>query len=515
MSSLIQEINHFPKESVYDNFFRICLPDAKVKYEKITRKKMIEQIIEKYSPQYIIDICTVKELKLLKRIVENNYKEVDVHRMPFEKVALYRKYLLFEDEIPDELKESVVAALKLIDFEKKEKQDEPLLCVIGYIRSCAICHPFLVDAYAQSYGLDMENVRTNPLFYFWVYYTTGCPYPNDTYGEAFVYQDSYDDMDIIAEERLKYEMVTPVYLEPESYLSIFYNGYDDTDPDIHALFVHLKENNDVFNQLKMDRILRYIKSGNMCEGLIEFYVKSACFDLETTDLFKKAMHKMPLPNLFGMTLNDYQQAMDKEKALNEIRSKNIKQMNARIDQNDVKLFYRLYLSLLDFMNSIENVEPNFKISQDQYINPDRLIIVIDAFWQDPDKWINMYIKENPLNLTSRNLNIVQNFKHGKRKDFMIVAFKKRHTIFNDGEYNYMVKGLNSNIDEIIHVEQLPVYVRTTLLPFKDDIIYDSILGSSQIELGINISLKVFEEYVSQPKLYTLPNEKGNQNHLGF
>lgn len=229
---------------------------------------------------------------------------------------------------------------------------------------------------------------------------------------------------------------------------------------------------------------------------------------KATKLFKKAIYKMPLPNLFGMTLNDYQQAMDKEKALNEIRSKNMKQMNARIDQNDVKLFYRLYLSFLDFMNSKENVEPNFKISQDQYINPDRLIIVIDAFWQDPDKWINMYIKENPLNLTSRNLNIVQNFKHGKRKDFMIVAFKKRHTIFNDGEYNYMVKGLNSNIDEIIHAEQLPIYVRTTLLPFKDDIIYDSILGSSQIESGINISLKVFEEYVSQPKLYTLPNEKG-------
>ena len=38
MSSLLSEINHYRKESVYDNFFRICLPESNIKYEKITRK---------------------------------------------------------------------------------------------------------------------------------------------------------------------------------------------------------------------------------------------------------------------------------------------------------------------------------------------------------------------------------------------------------------------------------------------------------------------------------------------
>ena len=77
---------------------------------------MVELIIQQYTPENIVDVCTVKELKFLKRIVENNYKEVDVHSMPFEKMALYRKYLFFESEIPDELKESVTEALKLEDF---------------------------------------------------------------------------------------------------------------------------------------------------------------------------------------------------------------------------------------------------------------------------------------------------------------------------------------------------------------------------------------------------------------
>lgn len=246
MSSLIQEINHYRKEVVYSQFFRICFPDDVI-YEKITRKQMIELIIQQYTPENIVDVCTVKELKLLKRIVENNYKEVDVHGMPFEKVALYRKYLLFEDEIPDELKESVTEALKFVDFDQKEKQDEPLLCLIGFIRSCGAIDPMVVQRQAQKYGLDLRNLETNPLFNFWTYYTFDYLMPDNTYGEAILYYDSIPYMDVIANTRLDYELMAPVFLKPESYLSIFYNGYDDTDPDVHALFDHLKKSEDVFD----------------------------------------------------------------------------------------------------------------------------------------------------------------------------------------------------------------------------------------------------------------------------
>lgn len=304
MSSLIQEINHYPKESVYSQFFRICFPDD-VFYEKITRKQMVELIIQQYTPENIVDVCTVKELKLLKRIVENNYKEVDIHSMPFEKVALYRKYLLFEDEIPDELKESVVEALKLVDFDLKEKQDEPLLCLIGFICSCGAIDPMVVQMQAQKYGLDLRNLETNPLFNFWTYYTFDYLMPDDTYGEAILYYDSIPYMDVIANTRLDYELMAPVFLKPESYLSIFYNGYDDTDPDVHALFDHFKKSEDVFDFLKMERILECIESCRMTEHLITFFPKLEQFDPKTKELFKKAIYKMPMPYLTGMTLQRY------------------------------------------------------------------------------------------------------------------------------------------------------------------------------------------------------------------
>lgn len=304
MSSLIQEINHYRKEVVYSQFFRICFPDDVI-YEKITRKQMVELIIQQYTPENIVDVCTVKELKLLKRIVENNYKEVDIHSMPFEKVALYRKYLLFENEIPDELKESVIEALKLVDFDQKEKQDEPLLCLIGFIRSCGAIDPMVVQRQAQKYGLDLRNLETNPLFNFWTYYTFDYLMPYDTYGEAILYYDSIPYMDVIANTRLDYELMAPVFLKPESYLSIFYNGYDDTDPDVHALFDHLKKSEDVFDFLKMERILECIESCRMTEHLITIFPKLEQFDPKTKELFKNAIYKMPMPYLTGMTLQRY------------------------------------------------------------------------------------------------------------------------------------------------------------------------------------------------------------------
>lgn len=304
MSSLIQEINHYRKEVVYSQFFRICFPDDVI-YEKITRKQMVELIIQQYTPENIVDVCTVKELKLLKRIVENNYKEVDVHSMPFEKVALYRKYLLFEDEIPDELKESVTEALKLVEFDQKEKQDEPLLCLIGFIRSCGAIDPMVVQMRAQKYGLDLRNLETNPLFNFWTYYTFDYLMPDDTDGEAILYYDSIPYMDVIANTRLDYELMAPVFLKPESYLSIFYNGYDDTDPDVHALFDHLKKSEDVFDFLKMERILECIESCRMTEHLIPFFPKLEQLDPKTKELFKNAIYKMPMPYLTGMTLQRY------------------------------------------------------------------------------------------------------------------------------------------------------------------------------------------------------------------
>ena len=70
--------------------------------------------------------------------------------------------------------------------------------------------------------------------------------------------------------------------------------------------MEFKKGEDVFDFLKMERILECIETCRMTEHLIAFFPKLEEFDPRTTELFKKAIYKMPMPYLTGMTLQYYQ-----------------------------------------------------------------------------------------------------------------------------------------------------------------------------------------------------------------
>lgn len=40
-----------------------------------------------------------------------------------------------------------------------------------------------------------------------------------------------------------------------------------------------------------------------------------------------------------------------------------------------------------------------------------------------------------------------------RKNFLLVAYEKNYTVLNDEGINYMVKGLNENLDQFIAPEK--------------------------------------------------------------
>ena len=69
----------------------------------------------------------------------------------------------------------------------------------------------------------------------------------------------------------------------------------------------------------------------------------------------------------------------------------------------------------------------------------------------------------------------------------------------------MVKGLNSPIDEVILYNRLPYLAMTTLLPFKDQIIYDGILSSYGNNLNISpkIKMELINSLKAAPKIYHL------------
>lgn len=52
-------------------------------------------------------------------------------------------------------------------------------------------------------------------------------------------------------------------------------------------------------------------------------------------------------------------------------------------------------------------------------------------------------------------------------------------------------------------EELPVPTITTILPFKDQIVFDSVLTAQAIKIGVNMRENIIEEVKNSKKIYKL------------
>lgn len=72
---LLEHANRYSKEKVFDCYKRTCQNDY-WDYDSMTRKEMLERMIETYTPEYLVSICTTWELKALRRLLRNQDLEV-------------------------------------------------------------------------------------------------------------------------------------------------------------------------------------------------------------------------------------------------------------------------------------------------------------------------------------------------------------------------------------------------------------------------------------------------------
>ena len=90
---------------------------------------------------------------------------------------------------------------------------------------------------------------------------------------------------------------------------------------------------------------------------------------------------------------------------------------------------------------------------------------------------------------------------GKRGLVVISEYTKEYTKALTEDNLYMIKGINSNIDEIISYNDLPVNVITTILPFKDYLIYDGIFSKYDFEMGIGMKKMLDKELNKKEEIY--------------
>ncbi len=167
-----------------------------------------------------------------------------------------------------------------------------------------------------------------------------------------------------------------------------------------------------------------------------------------------------------------------------------------LDPNDAKLFYKLWLSLLDFVNDTYRVNPNLgRMEKAEELNIQEVRVVADFLWSHPEV-IDGYLTS--AELPSEHREIIADWKRFVSGEFILERHLKRGSVFISlkDEQVYMVNGIISSWEDMIPRADLPILLRATLIPFRDKIIYDSIVTCSNVIIGRGYAETFKEIYLS-------------------
>lgn len=511
---MIEHLKHTAKGVIYDTYYRIS-EDPK-EYEKITGPKMIDEIIKIYSnPNTIIEICTEKELKYIEKII-NKDESIYNDKYTWEHKELIRKMIVDDNfdkpNIYEEIKDCVREALKIVDWKKIKESDKLNEVILGYLRvngnstmqALVAMMSFLFDIPQNKIENWIENNRFIKCY---IYYT-------DEYFESIGmtldiinYLNYMDVMDELNIQRSKQAFGGAAPLEPKEYKEIFYTGFSTKKASVKKLVDKLDEIGAykyIFNKVILTFALLNTDRSYLKDMLNEFSFLDEKYRQDLLSLLDAAMDDMPSGALNGLTPKEHKAQKAKEIVTNYKHNEEyIKQKNAHLSKKDVDLFYKLYFGILEFTNRKYHVVPGLKIYDAKKLDPRILVDVIDKFWSKKDSILMEFAFANPFKFNDEEMKIVRDFRKGIRDLFIIVKYEEEYTTFLSKDNLYMVKGINCNIDEILPNEELPVPAITTILPFKDQIVFDSVLTAQAIKIGVNMRENIIEETSNSKKIYKL------------
>ena len=169
----------------------------------------------------------------------------------------------------------------------------------------------------------------------------------------------------------------------------------------------------------------------------------------------------------------------------------------KLSKQDADLFFELMWALQVFVNQRLQVLPDVK-TLDDYIDlsMEEKMQVREALYENIEL-IDVFVEENPRQFSQDKLDIVSKWKQFVADDYYLERMLKKYAIFIASDDKvYGVLALHDAFQDIIHPGNLPVYVKTVLLPFKGKIIYDGLLQGYNIYFGRGISTGLKETYMA-------------------
>ena len=512
---IFEEINHYRKEFVFDIYTRVV--ENFKDYEKITKKQMIKEIYKVYeNPQNIIDICTFRELKYLQMYL-NNDKEYLENKYDWERTTLHKKFLINYEitndiEIYEETLENIKKALSMVKWTEVKHKTKINEMIVSF---CKIQGTFLVPPVIELFPTLLQE--TNETIYNHIhndrvfkYYVTIEPEYVESlnqYVEMLIFNDYYHLKDELAKARQKQGVGAFPKLTPKDYISIFYNEFNLNNKIIKKFHNELYKL-PFFSFSAIEPINEYVLL-----NLDRKSLKNAITDIpalkniDLTNFFKlmdKAMDEMPSGALNGLTPNELKE-YKKIQFQNEIKKQKryVKQTNAHINLKDAKLFYKLYFSLLNYTNKKYQIDSKYSVIKQKGKNTKVMSQIIEKLWENKDTIIDKFTKDNPYKFNQDEIKLVLEFKKGIRTNFIIDRFEEEYTPLMTNDKTYMVKGLYDNIDQVISYSKFPIFVTTTIIPFKENLIYDGLIQTVNISFGPEFSNLADKQYNELMKYYHL------------
>lgn len=492
--SKYDDVKYLDKEFVYTQYIRI-VKNVK-EYNKITKGKILDEIYKIYSnPDNIIGICTTKELKYLKMLLDGKLEKyyskenallyllvVKEDKYFWESTNLIQKFLLdSKGNIPDVLIDKVKQALEKVNWSKKKKTDdlnEMLVswCKIQGLSSVSALSQFASDMTGIEIKEILDHIFYDKLFNYYVCVTSR---NIEGLGEDIpivIYLDYYEVQDILYKQRRAQTLEGCKKIDLKMFKTIFYNDFDVNNPKIKKFLDEVKIISFSWYSV-LDLVKKYALLNLDRKSLKEGISHSNIFgDVNLDSFFKildEAMDEMPSGALNGFTPNEARKIKSKQY---------FRQQNAHLSEEDSTLFYKIYYGLLDFTNKKYNINERIKIYNNTKIDPYEVKDIVVKFWENKDKITKEFCKVNPYNFNKEELDIASGFKKGVRDIFIISKHELDYTVFIREDKAYMVKGLIDNIDSLVPNDKLPKAFITSIIPFKDVLVYDGLL----IDIGISV-----------------------------
>jgi len=159
---------------------------------------------------------------------------------------------------------------------------------------------------------------------------------------------------------------------------------------------------------------------------------------------------------------------------------------AQLHWSECLLFYETWYGLMGFVNKKKNILPvEIKPIYPNPINDEAIYHVREVLWENPGL-IDDYLAS--ASLSKEKFDLLSSWRKCFVKGMFTVAeHKAEYSVLLTADEKredklYAVKGISRSLANVLPYE-LPITIEAVLLPFKDKIIYDTLIGTMDIRYG--------------------------------